>query len=103
MEGTYGKVYRGTYAEEDGGEEEIFVKTVTDNASQGQISLLLKEGMTMYNLTHKNILPIMGVCVQDRIAPFLVYHYQGYTNLKRYCFVIFVTQSNYYDFFFGHA
>jgi len=29
MEGTFGKVYRGTYAEEDGGEEEVLVKTVT--------------------------------------------------------------------------
>lgn len=29
LEGAFGKVYRGTYAEEDGGEEEIIVKTVT--------------------------------------------------------------------------
>ena len=28
LEGTFGKVYRGTFAEEDGGEEEIIVKTV---------------------------------------------------------------------------
>jgi hypothetical protein len=29
MEGTFGRVYRGTYTEEDGVEEEVLVKTVT--------------------------------------------------------------------------
>lgn len=29
LEGTFGRVYRGTYAEEDGVEEEVLVKTVT--------------------------------------------------------------------------
>ncbi|KAL0268896.1 UNVERIFIED_CONTAM: hypothetical protein PYX00_010680 [Menopon gallinae] len=84
LEGAFGKVYRGTYAEEDGGEEEIIVKTVTDHASQTQISVLLQEGMAMYNLSHKNILSIMGVSIEDHTSPFLIYHYQGYTNLKRF-------------------
>ena len=29
LEGTFGRVYRGTYTEEDGVEEEVLVKTVT--------------------------------------------------------------------------
>jgi RYK receptor-like tyrosine kinase len=29
LEGTFGRVYRGTYAEEDSVEEEVLVKTVT--------------------------------------------------------------------------
>lgn len=29
LEGTFGRVYRGTYTEEEGGEEEVLVKTVT--------------------------------------------------------------------------
>ncbi|EEB20371.1 receptor tyrosine kinase, putative [Pediculus humanus corporis] len=84
LEGTFGKVYRGTFAEEDGGEEEIIVKTVLEHASQTQISVLLQEGMSLYNLNHKNILSILGVSIEEHSSPFLVYHYQGYTNLKRF-------------------
>lgn len=29
LEGTFGRVYKGTYTDEDGGEEEVLVKTVT--------------------------------------------------------------------------
>lgn len=138
MEGTFGRVYRGSYTEEDGIEEEVLVKTVTgkslnsllserlssqievlslnvhiphlygcgvhylriwksttlillmkyinlflDQASAIQISLLLQEGMAMYGLSHKNILSILGVSIEDHTAPFLIYPHQGYTNLKR--------------------
>ncbi|KAG8273966.1 hypothetical protein J6590_011516 [Homalodisca vitripennis] len=84
LEGTFGRVYRGTYTEEEGGEEEVLVKTVTDHASSMQISLLLQEGMTMYSLSHKNILSVLGVSIEDHTAPFLIYPHQGYTNLKRF-------------------
>lgn len=83
LEGTFGRVYRGTYAEEDGVEEEVLVKTVTDHASQVQVSLLLQEGMTMYGLSHKNVLSVLGVSIEDHTAPFLIYPYRGDTNLKR--------------------
>lgn len=49
-----------------------------------QVSLLLQEGMTMYGLSHKNILSVLGVSIEDHTAPFLIYPHQGYTNLKRY-------------------
>lgn len=84
LEGTFGRVYRGSYTEEDGIEEEVLVKTVTDQASTNQISLLLQEGMAMYGLSHKNILSILGVSIEDHTAPFLIYPHQGYTNLKRF-------------------
>lgn len=61
----------------------MFVLSFVDHASQTQISVLLQEGMAMYNLSHKNILSIMGVSIEDHTSPFLIYHYQGYTNLKR--------------------
>lgn len=35
LEGTFGRVYRGTYAEEDGVEEEVLVKTVTGRSQFG--------------------------------------------------------------------
>uniref|UniRef100_A0A8D8M0B9 receptor protein-tyrosine kinase n=1 Tax=Cacopsylla melanoneura TaxID=428564 RepID=A0A8D8M0B9_9HEMI len=84
MEGTFGRVYRGTYTEEDGVEEEVLVKTVTDHASAVQVSLLLQEGMAMYGLSHKNILTVLGVSIEDHTSPFLIYPYQDYTNLKRF-------------------
>jgi RYK receptor-like tyrosine kinase len=64
-------------------EEEVLVKTVADHASQVQVSLLLQEGMTMYALTHTNILAVRGVSIEDHTAPFLIYPYKEYTNLKR--------------------
>ncbi|XP_067011105.2 tyrosine-protein kinase Dnt [Anabrus simplex] len=79
LEGTFGRVYRGSY-----NEEEVLVKTVTDHASQVQVSLLLQEGMAMYGVTHKNVLSVLGVSIEDHTAPFLIYPYQGYTNLKRF-------------------
>lgn len=84
MEGTFGRVYRGTYTNENGVEEEVIVKTVADHASQVQISLLLQEGMSMYSLVHKNILSILGVSIEDHSAPFLLYSYNSYTNMKAF-------------------
>lgn len=85
MEGTFGRVYNGTYTnEEDGQEENVLVKTVTDHASQTQTSLLLQEGMTMYGLTHLNVLAVLGVSVANHTAPLLLYPYNGCTNLKRF-------------------
>ena len=84
MEGTFGRVYWGTYADEaDSGEREVLVKTVKDHASQSQISLLLQEGLAMYGLSHKNILPILGVSLEDHTSPFLLYPLNGHTNLKK--------------------
>nr|CAH7739174.1 unnamed protein product [Callosobruchus chinensis] len=82
LEGTFGRVYYGSYTNEDGTEETVIIKTVTDHASQVQIALLLQEGMTMYSLNHKNILSILRVSIQDHSAPFLLYPYKNNTNLK---------------------
>lgn len=82
LEGTFGRVYRGSYTNEDGLEEEVLVKTVADHASQVQISLLLQEGMSMYSLVHKNILSILGVSIEEHSEPLLLYPYNNYTNMK---------------------
>lgn len=82
MEGTFGRVYQGSYTNEDGNEEVVIVKTVTDHASQVQTSLLLQEGMALYCLNHKNILSILRVSVEEHSAPFLLYPHKNYTNMK---------------------
>lgn len=84
LEGTFGRVYRGSYADEEGAEQEVLVKTVTDHASQVQISLLLQEGMAMYGVSHKNVMSILGVSIEDHTAPFLLYPLRGHQNLKRF-------------------
>jgi RYK receptor-like tyrosine kinase len=48
-----------------------------------QVSLLLQEGMMMYGLSHKNVLSVLGVSIEDHTAPFLIYPHRGDSNLKR--------------------
>ncbi|GLV43127.1 doughnut on 2 [Carabus blaptoides fortunei] len=84
LEGTFGRVYQGSYTDEEGVEEDVLVKTVTDHASQVQISLLLQEGMTMYALNNKNVLSVLGVSIEDHTAPFLIYPFNGYSNMKKF-------------------
>lgn len=82
MEGTFGRIYRGTYTANDGKQEEVIIKTVADHASRTQISLLLQEGMAFYSLSHRNVLSIRGVSIEDQTAPYLLYTYNNFTNLK---------------------
>lgn len=69
QEGTYGRVYRGTYNDS----QEVLVKTVGQHASQVQVSLLLQEGMNLYGASHTGILSVLGVSIEDHTAPFLLY------------------------------
>ncbi|XP_066255001.1 tyrosine-protein kinase Dnt [Euwallacea similis] len=82
LEGTFGRVYQGSYTNEEGAEETVIIKTVADHASQVQISLLLQEGMAMYSLTHKNILSILRVSIEDHTTPFLLFPFHNNKNLK---------------------
>lgn len=75
-------MYQGTCSIEENTKQEVIIKTVTDHASQVQISLLLQEGMSMYSLNHKNILSILRVSIEDQTAPYLLYPYNKSTNLK---------------------
>lgn len=84
LEGTFGRVYRALYTDTNGKDEHVFVKTVTDQASAIQISVLLQEGLSMYGLNHKNILTIQAVSVEQHVEPFLLYPYNDNTNLKKF-------------------
>ncbi|CAG9796798.1 unnamed protein product [Diatraea saccharalis] len=85
MEGTFGRVYRGTYADEDGREQEVLVKTVAEHASQVQVSLLLQEGCMLYGLHHERVLSVLGVSIEDQTAPFLLYPWGStWRNLKQF-------------------
>lgn len=79
QEGTFGRVYRGTYNDC----QEVLVKTVEHNASQTQVSVLLREGMSLWGVSHPGIQSILGVSVEDHIPPFLLFAApNGMRNLK---------------------
>ncbi|CAG0921627.1 unnamed protein product [Notodromas monacha] len=81
QEGTYGRVYRGVYTSPTAGKgQEVLIKTVTSESSSVQRTLLLGEGLLMFGLSHPNILPIIGVSVEEQ--PSLVYPYVNAGNLK---------------------
>ncbi|KMQ95199.1 tyrosine-protein kinase dnt-like protein [Lasius niger] len=85
MEGTFGRVYRGSYHEEGAlSPRDVLVKTAAEHASQSQVALLLREGLALYGLSHPALLPVLGVSIEDRSAPFLLYPHTGYRNMKRF-------------------
>lgn len=50
LEGTFGRVYRGTYTEEEGVEEDVLVKTVTGREQRNCSEPLKTNGNYMYRL-----------------------------------------------------
>lgn len=84
LEGTFGRVYRGLYTDGNGKEEDVFVKTVTDQASAVQISVLLHEGLSLYGLNHKNVLTVQAVSVEQHVEPYILYPYNNNKNLKKF-------------------
>lgn len=49
-----------------------------------KVALLLREGLVLYGLSHSALLPVLGVSIEDRSAPFLLYPHTGYRNMKRF-------------------
>ncbi|NP_001161648.1 Ryk-like tyrosine kinase [Saccoglossus kowalevskii] len=91
QEGTFGRIYHGyvvtsTKDSESQHEEEIevFIKTVTDQASEEQRSLLIKESCMLHELNHRSILPIMYVCLEDEKQPLILLAHMQYGNLKHF-------------------
>jgi len=79
QEGTFGRVYRGTYNDT----QDVLVKTVAQHASQMQVLLLLQEGMLLYGASHPGILSVLGVSIEDHTTPFVLYPALNNTrNLK---------------------
>ncbi|GFG35749.1 hypothetical protein Cfor_05200 [Coptotermes formosanus] len=84
-EGTFGRVYRGEYTDEDTGTKiDVLIKTVSDQASKLQVTLMLAEGTMLHGLSHKNVLPVLAASLDNLKQPLLVYPYSNKGNLKRY-------------------
>ncbi|KAK7871821.1 hypothetical protein R5R35_006421 [Gryllus longicercus] len=85
QEGTFGRIYRGVYQDEDKGRQvEVLVKTVSDQASRFQVALLLAEGSMLHGAQHKNVLAPLAACTDAAGAPLLAYPFCNKGNLKRF-------------------
>ncbi|XP_070213290.1 tyrosine-protein kinase RYK-like [Littorina saxatilis] len=88
IEGTFGRIYHGTVLWEDedkeSREQEVMVKTVTDQARPDQVSLFLTESMALKGLAHPNICPLLGACSDDEGPPMVFYPYTHEGNMKKF-------------------
>ncbi|CAG2177030.1 unnamed protein product, partial [Oppiella nova] len=86
-EGTFGQIYSGLFVadfNDMSAESKIMIKTVSDQASKLQISLIMTEGMRFYSLKHRNLLSLIGTCTDDPKRPLLIYPYMNGGNLKHF-------------------
>ncbi|XP_021931204.1 tyrosine-protein kinase Dnt-like isoform X1 [Zootermopsis nevadensis] len=85
QEGTFGRVYRGEYIDEETETHtDVLIKTVSDQASKLQVTLMLAEGTMLHGLSHKNVLSVLAASVDNLKQPLLVYPYSNKGNLKRF-------------------
>jgi len=83
-EGTFGRIASGWMADSDAGEKErLTIKYVAERASTAQVSQMLQDGLVFYGLRHKN-LSVLGVAVEERTPPLVLYPYVKHWNLKKY-------------------
>ncbi|KAJ7328141.1 hypothetical protein OS493_025546 [Desmophyllum pertusum] len=51
-------------------------------ATSDQVNLLLIESSMLKDLTHKNLLPVMAVCLEDEKQPLVMFPFMNRGNLK---------------------
>jgi len=64
--------------------EEVLLKTVSDQASPQQTSVLVSEGLMLAGLRHDHILAPRAVNVDHDMAPIIAYPSCNLGNLKRF-------------------
>ncbi|KAE8604839.1 hypothetical protein XENTR_v10014853 [Xenopus tropicalis] len=84
QEGTFGRIFHGILVDEKDPNKEkaVFVKTVKDQASEVQITMMLTESCKLRGLHHRNLLPIGHVCTEDGEKPMVLLPYMNWGNLK---------------------
>nr|DBA25841.1 TPA: hypothetical protein GDO54_010185 [Pyxicephalus adspersus] len=83
-EGTFGRIFHGILVDEKDPtkEKQVFVKTVKDQASEVQITMMLTESCKLRGLHHRNLLPVGHVCIEDGEKPMVLLPYMNWGNLK---------------------
>ncbi|KAM5231247.1 tyrosine-protein kinase RYK isoform 3-T3 [Hipposideros larvatus] len=84
QEGTFGRIFHGILVDEKdpNKEKQTFVKTVKDQASEVQVTMMLTESCKLRGLHHRNLLPITHVCIEDGEKPMVILPYMNWGNLK---------------------
>lgn len=83
--GTFARIYNGVLTGPgEAQQQSVLVKTVSGMASEDQINLLLIESSMLKDLTHKNLLPVMAVCLEDEKQPLIMFPFMNRGNLKLY-------------------
>lgn len=84
-EGTFARIYNGVLTGPGEGQHQqqsVLVKTVSGMASADQVNLLLIESSMLKDLTHRNLLPVMAVCLEDEKQPLVMFPFMNRGNLK---------------------
>ncbi|KAJ1089174.1 hypothetical protein NDU88_002325 [Pleurodeles waltl] len=84
QEGTFGRIFNGILVDEKdpSKEKRVFVKTVKDQASEAQVTMMLTESCKLRGLHHRNLLPICHVCIEESEKPMVLLPYLNWGNLK---------------------
>ncbi|OWK05973.1 hypothetical protein Celaphus_00012947, partial [Cervus elaphus hippelaphus] len=84
QEGTFGRIFHGILVDEKdpNKEKQAFVKTVKDQASEIQVTMMLTESCKLRGLHHRNLLPITNVCIEEGEKPMVILPYMNWGNLK---------------------
>ena len=82
--GTFARIYNGVLTGPGEGQQQqsVLVKTVSGMASEDQVNLLLIESSMLKELTHRNLLPVMAVCLEDEKQPLVMFPFMNRGNLK---------------------
>uniref|UniRef100_A0A8C2N3I5 receptor protein-tyrosine kinase n=1 Tax=Cricetulus griseus TaxID=10029 RepID=A0A8C2N3I5_CRIGR len=81
---TFGHIFHGILVDEKdpNKEKQTFVKTVKDQASEVQVTMMLTESCKLQGLHHRNLLPITHVCKEEGGKPMVILPYMNWGNLK---------------------
>lgn len=84
QEGTFGRIFHGVLLDEKDPtkEKQVFVKTVKDQASEVQVTMMLTESCKLRGLHHRNLLPICHVCTEEGEKPMVLLPFMAWGNLK---------------------
>lgn len=82
--GTFARIFNGVLTGPGEGQQQqsVLVKTVSGMASADQVNLLLIESSMLKDLTHRNLLPVMAVCLEDEKQPLIMFPFMNRGNLK---------------------
>nr|AAL74247.2 gla-like protein [Halocynthia roretzi] len=85
--GNFGEVHEGQLRMRDGTWLEVAVKNLITLDDKDDIEKFLREGVMMRGLDHKNVLALIGVCVEDddmRRSPLIVLPFMKHGDLRTF-------------------